>query len=173
MELYLAEHPVRLAAEVRRHSGQGFFFPEVMSQGIVEPPDELRASRQCCSKDDNHLCRGSRDRGNPLADAFEAHTPCSGWSIDLFQEYLSVALEFLELQPEVRKQIVPFLAEVDALQARPSSRDKQEELVQKRRSLQKELRLLATMARDTPALAEREKAIKAKIDELNKKLVGA
>ena len=85
----------------------------------------------------------------------------------------SVALEFLELQPEVRKQIVPFLAEVDALQARPSSRDKQEELVQKRRSLQKELRLLETMARDTPALAEREKAIKAKIDELNKKLVGA
>ena len=50
MELYLAEHPVRLAAEVRRHSGQGFFFPEVISQGIVEPPDELRSSANAVPK---------------------------------------------------------------------------------------------------------------------------
>ena len=50
------------------------------------------------------------------------------------------------------------------------SKEERMELAQKRRSLRKEIRFLETMPKDTKILGEREKALKAEIQEINKKL---
>lgn len=82
-----------------------------------------------------------------------------------------VGLEFLELRPETRRQILRFLARVPPdTQTRLISTDERKRLTEKRRLLAAELRFLQSMPRDSSALEKREKAIRAELDEIQRKL---